>query len=296
MDMPISIPRMSIAQGVDDLKTRDMILCRFPEVAMVVGKLGRADTPTDPAPLDMIETMIEFHRREFWPARAITAADARRQVEAVAAALVSSELIDPFDRQVLDPITETTIGLFDAQMREYAYQRNRELFRSAGFDEASWRLDGLSTDALRRWREHVRTLDAELLERGAGLVHAAGDRRNLVARSHQEIRHLGVRRRAETTSLDGRGLGASPLIGASVAPCDVAHGRDAGEPGAPAGARCPARRTDRRGSPAAWFSGGSAATRWSASAATSIVPCRCPAGRTSGRCRFRTGWTCWPRA
>ena len=40
---------------------RDMILCRFPEVAMVTGKLGRAETPTDPAPLDMIETMVEWH-------------------------------------------------------------------------------------------------------------------------------------------------------------------------------------------------------------------------------------------
>ena len=64
-------PGMSIAQGVDDLKARDMVLCRFPEVAMVVGKLGRAETPTDPAPLDMIETMVELHPREAWPARAI---------------------------------------------------------------------------------------------------------------------------------------------------------------------------------------------------------------------------------
>ncbi|ODT97202.1 MAG: hypothetical protein ABS79_07600 [Planctomycetes bacterium SCN 63-9] len=50
MDMPISIPRVSISQGVDDLKARDMVLCRFPEIAMVVGKLGRAETPTDPVP------------------------------------------------------------------------------------------------------------------------------------------------------------------------------------------------------------------------------------------------------
>ena len=71
MDMPISVPRMSIAQGTDDLKATDMVLCRFPEVAMVTGKLGRAETPTDPAPLDMIETMVEFHPREFWPARSI---------------------------------------------------------------------------------------------------------------------------------------------------------------------------------------------------------------------------------
>ena len=95
MDMPISIPRMSIAQGVDDLKARDMILCRFPEVAMVVGKLGRAETPTDPAPLDMIETMIEFHPREFWPARAVTPSDAQRQVETVVAAMTRAGLITP---------------------------------------------------------------------------------------------------------------------------------------------------------------------------------------------------------
>ena len=55
-------------------------------------------------------------------------------------------------------------------MREYAYQRNRELFRSSGFDELSWRMDGLSAEALRRWRAHARSLDVELRERGAGLL------------------------------------------------------------------------------------------------------------------------------
>src|SRR5262249_40317187 len=38
MDMPITVPRATIEQSVDDLKARDMILCRFPEVSMVVGK------------------------------------------------------------------------------------------------------------------------------------------------------------------------------------------------------------------------------------------------------------------
>src|SRR5262249_27757038 len=49
MDMPITVPRASITQSTDDLKARDMILCRFPEVDMVVGKAGRAETPADPA-------------------------------------------------------------------------------------------------------------------------------------------------------------------------------------------------------------------------------------------------------
>jgi copper/silver efflux system protein len=169
MDMPISIPRMSIAQGVDDLKERDMVLCRFPEVAMVVGKLGRAETPTDPAPLDMIETMIEFHPREFWPARAITSTDARRQVEAVTSAMTKAGLIASLDAEAIGAIVEATGRIFDVQMREYAYQRNRELFRSSGFEEAAWRLDGLSREAKQRWRDHVRSLDTELLDRAAGL-------------------------------------------------------------------------------------------------------------------------------
>ena len=42
MDMPITVPRASVTQSTDDLKARDMVLCRFPEVDMVVGKAGRA--------------------------------------------------------------------------------------------------------------------------------------------------------------------------------------------------------------------------------------------------------------
>ena len=78
-------------------------------------------------------------------------------------------LITPPEKAALGEIGEATGLLFDAQMREYAYQRNRELFRSAGFEEVAWRLEGLSREAQRRWKEHVRTVDAELLDRGAGL-------------------------------------------------------------------------------------------------------------------------------
>ena len=69
MDMPITVPRASVTQSADDLKARDMVLCRFPEVDMVVGKAGRAETPTDPAPIDMIETMVNFRPRDHWPRR-----------------------------------------------------------------------------------------------------------------------------------------------------------------------------------------------------------------------------------
>ena len=89
MDMPITVPRASVTESVDDLKARDMVLCRFPEVDMVVGKAGRAETPTDPAPMDMIETMVNFRPREFWPRRKLRAADAAGQGRAVLDALVA---------------------------------------------------------------------------------------------------------------------------------------------------------------------------------------------------------------
>ncbi len=56
LDMPVTVPRASITEVADDLKARDALLRRFPEVEMVVGKGGRADTPTDPSPLEMVET------------------------------------------------------------------------------------------------------------------------------------------------------------------------------------------------------------------------------------------------
>jgi Cu(I)/Ag(I) efflux system membrane protein CusA/SilA len=137
MDMPISVPRMSSVQAGDDLKTRDMILWHFPEVDMVVGKAGRADTSTDPAPLDMIETMVNFRAREFWPRRVMRPADAERQAAAVFDALVAKKLIEPPENAEIaknlanDAAMEAT-ALFDAQMREAAYQRNKEFERDLG--------------------------------------------------------------------------------------------------------------------------------------------------------------------
>ena len=89
MDMPITVPRASVTESVDDMKARDMVLCRFPEVDMVVGKAGRAETPTDPAPMDMIETMVNFRPRELWPRRKLRTFDAEIQGRAVADALIA---------------------------------------------------------------------------------------------------------------------------------------------------------------------------------------------------------------
>src|SRR5438094_9376534 len=89
MDMPTTVPRASIAEAADDLRVRDAVLRGFPEVWQVVGKAGRAETPTDPSPLDMIETVINLRDREVWPKRKLKFADALAQTKAALDALVS---------------------------------------------------------------------------------------------------------------------------------------------------------------------------------------------------------------
>jgi copper/silver efflux system protein len=66
--MPTSVPGMSDATASDVLQRQDRILKSFPEVERVFGKAGRFDTPTDPAPLSMFETVITLTPPERWPA------------------------------------------------------------------------------------------------------------------------------------------------------------------------------------------------------------------------------------
>ena len=145
MDMPITVPRMSSTQAADDLRARDMILCRFPEVEMVVGKAGRAETATDPAPLDMIETMIAFRPREFWPRRCLRPADSERQAGAVLESLIARGLIRaPGDsKDFANHVAMEAVSLFDAQMREAAYQRNKEFERDLGRRQARFVVEKL---------------------------------------------------------------------------------------------------------------------------------------------------------
>lgn len=64
--MPTALPGMSIAQAQQVLQTMDRILMSFPEVERVFGKVGRSTSPTDPAPLSMIETNIMLKPRSQW--------------------------------------------------------------------------------------------------------------------------------------------------------------------------------------------------------------------------------------
>lgn len=66
--MPTSPPGMSVATAAEVLGRVDAELKQIPEVDHVFGKIGRADTATDPAPLSMAEITITFHPRDHWRA------------------------------------------------------------------------------------------------------------------------------------------------------------------------------------------------------------------------------------
>ena len=65
--MPITFPNISIEEAKKQLQIQDRILKSFPEVETVFGKVGRAETPTDPAPLTMVETTVRLKPQEQWP-------------------------------------------------------------------------------------------------------------------------------------------------------------------------------------------------------------------------------------
>jgi Cu(I)/Ag(I) efflux system membrane protein CusA/SilA len=65
--MPTTLPGISIEEAKRQLWLQDKALRELPEVKHVFGKIGRAETATDPAPLSMVETIITLKPREQWP-------------------------------------------------------------------------------------------------------------------------------------------------------------------------------------------------------------------------------------
>ncbi|MDD2810537.1 efflux RND transporter permease subunit [Rhodoferax sp.] len=66
--MPASLPGMSVTKAAELLQTQNKIIKSFPEVASVYGKAGRAATATDPAPMEMFETVINLKPESEWRA------------------------------------------------------------------------------------------------------------------------------------------------------------------------------------------------------------------------------------
>lgn len=67
--MPTTLPGLSVTEAARLLQKQDEILKSFPEVEVVFGKAGRADTSTDPAPLSMVETTVVLKPESQWRKR-----------------------------------------------------------------------------------------------------------------------------------------------------------------------------------------------------------------------------------
>jgi len=80
--MPSTFPAVSIGKGEQILQQTDRLIKTVPEVKRVFGKLGRAESATDPAPLTMIETTIQLKPRDQWRA-GMTLDKLRRELDAL---------------------------------------------------------------------------------------------------------------------------------------------------------------------------------------------------------------------
>jgi copper/silver efflux system protein len=65
--MPTTLPNVSIEEAKRQLERQDRVLATFPEVKTVFGKVGRAESATDPAPLSMVETVVQLKPPSDWP-------------------------------------------------------------------------------------------------------------------------------------------------------------------------------------------------------------------------------------
>ncbi len=66
MFMPVTDPSISLPQAIDVVKKQNAAIEKFPEVASVVAKIARADTSTDPAPVNMTETIVSLKPESAW--------------------------------------------------------------------------------------------------------------------------------------------------------------------------------------------------------------------------------------
>lgn len=154
LDMPVTVPRASVTQSADDIKARDALLRAFPEVESVIGKAGRADTPTDPAPLDMIETFVNFRPKEFWPKRVLRYRDAAKEIDHILAVLETRGFIgrpaSEDDRQTLiNGATQKAMERFDEVVRELSLLRYSEFEREL----APQLVRFVVRDCVRRWQD-----------------------------------------------------------------------------------------------------------------------------------------------
>jgi Cu(I)/Ag(I) efflux system membrane protein CusA/SilA len=163
LEMPTTVPRVSVTQAGDDLRVRDAILRGFPEVWQVVGKAGRAETATDPAPLDMIETIINLRDHDLWPKRKLLFDDIVKQTRAALESLEREKLISSMPREDREPlVNEVAMNVsvrVDESLRALATQRLAEFRAVLGHALVARALDDLIAGADQRFIVRKPTAD-----------------------------------------------------------------------------------------------------------------------------------------
>ena len=129
MYMPVTLPGLSVTKSAELLQTQNKIIKSFPEVASVFGKAGRAATATDPAPLEMFETVINLRPRDEWRAgmtteRLIADMDAALQFPGVSNAwtMPIKARIDMLATGIRTPVGVKILGRDYAQLEQTARQ------------------------------------------------------------------------------------------------------------------------------------------------------------------------------
>jgi len=109
--MPTALPGLSAGKAAEILQQTDRIIRQFPEVKRVFGIIGRADTATDPAPLEMIDTTVQLKPRDEWrkgmtPERLVEEMDAALQIPGLANLWVQPirNRIDMFATGIKSPV------------------------------------------------------------------------------------------------------------------------------------------------------------------------------------------------
>jgi Cu(I)/Ag(I) efflux system membrane protein CusA/SilA len=163
LDMPQTAPRVPMAQAVDDVTVRDRILRTFPEVEQAVGKIGRADTATDPSPVDMVETIVSMKPPGQWPKRKINFEDALAQAKVVADEMERRGWLKAGDRtELINSATPNAIEQFDRTMRDLARRRQIEFEPILADKLARTAIDDLLEQASARSALLKRPGDAEI--------------------------------------------------------------------------------------------------------------------------------------
>lgn len=192
--MPVTAPGISISEASSLLQTQDRIIKEIPEVAQVFGKAGRAETATDPAPLEMFETVINLKPRSQWR-RGMTVEELTREMnDALAIPGVSNAFTMPIKARIdmLSTGIRTPLGL-------KIFGPNTEEIENLG----------ISIETLLKDVPHTRSVYAERVNTGYFLDIAVkreeAARYNLTVDDVNEIVQASIGGLNVTTTIEGRG-------------------------------------------------------------------------------------------